>query len=167
MSKKIFGYSTLALAVVSVGLTSAFSQAGGQIEPLKTQDLKPMSAADHGKVTELLKSFDPNSYSFDYSYKDAKGKLVKVHAGGAKGLAQLRQSNTVRATGANGKVIPAGSKAATNMFINIFKQASTNTTINIFKQASSNTTINIFKQGDQQNKANQLNGILKSYFVEK
>jgi len=112
-------------------------------------DLRPLSPADAARVQELLKNFDPNSYSIHYHVAGA------VNGGSAVGLESLHQMNTVH---------PAGAAASTNTNINIFKSASTNTNINIFKQAAStNTNINIFKQANQQQAAEELNSIFVSH----
>jgi hypothetical protein len=117
--------------------------------------MKPLSAQDKARVDELLKSFDPNSYDFRYHYLDASGKEQAAQVGQAKGLANLRQSETVRGQGS--------AAASTVNTINIFRQASTVNTINIFKQASTVNTINIFKDPNQQARAQELNAILQKY----
>lgn len=132
-------------------------------------ELRPLSQHDAARVQELLKSFDPNSYDFHFKVQDAKGQVKTMQTGRALGLANIRQTNTVRPAG--------GAAASTNTVINLFKTASTNTTINIFKEAmidgggnmsakaSTNTTINIFKTADQQQKAQELNQILAKYYT--
>ncbi len=121
----------------------------------KAGEMKPLSAQDKARVDELLKSFDPNSYDFRYHYLDASGKEQAAQVGRAKGLANLRQSETVRG--------PGSAAASTVNTINIFRQASTVNTINIFRQASTVNTINIFKDPNQQAKAQELNAILQKY----
>ncbi|MCX2480826.1 hypothetical protein OQY15_17105 [Pedobacter sp. MC2016-15] len=117
---------------------------------------KPLSERDKMEVTNILKSFDASSYKVDM--KTEKGTLMTGRAT-AKGLAAVGQKNTTRPG--------AGSVAATNTNINIFKNAAaaTNTNINIFKTGamSSNTNINIFVQGNF-NKA-QLSQMDKLYNV--
>jgi len=125
----------------------------------KAGEMKPLSAQDKARVDELLKSFDPNSYDFRYHYLDASGKEQAAQVGRAKGLANLRQSETVRG--------PGSAAASTVNTINIFRQASLTVTINIFKQASgvSNMvfTDRLFKDPNQQAKAQELNAILQKY----
>jgi hypothetical protein len=131
-------------------------------------DLRPLSPQDAARVQELLKSFDPNSYDIRFHTQDAKGQLKLNKLGRAVGLANLRQTNTVRPN--------LGGAASTVNTINIFKTASSVNTINIFKEAapgmldgsaraSSVNTINIFKTADQQQKAQELNQILSRYYV--
>lgn len=138
-----------AMLVIVIGATSN-SQA---------QNLKPFSSEDRCKVEELLKSFDPNSYDFRYRYVDPSGRTQSTQVGRARGLANLRQRDTVRGVG--------GPVASTNININIFRRASTNININIFKEAAStNININIFKDAHLQARARELNAILQKYYVE-
>jgi hypothetical protein len=84
--------------------------------------------------------------------------------GRAKGLADLRQTNTVKSP---------GDIAGTNILINVFAEAAgTNILINVFREAAlaqragTNVAINIFKDANQQAKAQELNAILQKYYVE-
>lgn len=140
-------------------------------------DLRPLSPQDAARVQELLKSFDPNSYDIHYRVQDAKGGVKPVQTGRALGLANIRQTDTVRPI--------QGGAASSVTIINIFKTASSVTVINIFKEASpaamseatranaaaggthasTSTIINIFKTADQQMKAQELNRILSKYYV--
>jgi hypothetical protein len=119
--------------------------------------MKPLSAQDKARVDELLKSFDPNSYDFRYHYLDASGKEHAAQVGQAKGLANLRQSETVRGQGSTA--------ASTVNTINIFRQASTVNTINIFKQANVSccTMIPEFNDPSHRAKVQELNAILQKY----
>lgn len=120
---------------------------------------KPISESDKEEIQTILKSFDSNSYKIDV--KTEKGALK---SGKAKGLADVRQGETLRPK-------LGGAKAATNTNINIFKSAaaSTNTNINIFKSfaAATNTNINIFKAGKFNNRQlsqlDKLHQILSRY----
>lgn len=134
----------LLLVIASFFFSSSFSQVTLKIT-------KPLSAQDKKEVDQILKSFDSKSYAIN-TRTDA-GHLKK-------GLASVRQINTVRKTRLD-------RKASTNTTINVFKsaKASTNTTINVFKTtgAKTNTTINIFKSGNYTE--NQLSQLDKLYQI--
>src|SRR5712691_5256492 len=119
--------------------------------------MKPLSAQDRARVEELLKSFDPNSYDFRYHYLDASGKQQAAQVGRAKGLADLKQSETARG--------PGSATAGTVNTINIFRSASTVNTINIFKQANVSccTMIPEFNDPGHRAKVEELNAILQKY----
>lgn len=120
-------------------------------------DLKPLSEQDKNRVDGLLRNFDTNSYDIRFKTVDPKGVVTSVQKGGAIGLANIRQSATVRGPG---DVRGAG----TTNTINIFKQAGTTNTINVFKpQVGTTNTINVFKDAAQQSKAQELNAILAKY----
>ena len=115
---------------------------------------KPLSAEDEKEVREILKQFDPNSYSFSSNVKEAS-------IGKAKGLSSVYQSKaklatkpSVASTNTHNNIFVTGTKASTNTHNNIFvvgTKASTNTHNNIFvagTKASTNTHNNIFKQID-------------------
>ena len=139
--------------MISVLLLTLYGVAATQ-----AQGMKPLSAADNAKTQQLLKSFDPNSYRFNYQYKDVAGKVHMAHLGTAKGLANLRQGTTTHGLG-------AGTAASTNTSVNVFaRAASTNTSVNVFaRAASTNTNVNVFANAGLNNKAAQLNQILKKY----
>ncbi len=133
---------TLALLVLllSSGMSTARADKLGN-----AQYLKPLSQEDATRVRSLLRNFDANSYLIHFQVASP------VQAGGALGLANLQQVNTVHG--------PGTGAASTVTSINIFKPASTVTSINIFKQASTVTSINIFKSPTQQRAAEQLNDL--------
>jgi hypothetical protein len=126
----------------------------------QAQQLRPLSAADKARVDSLLQAFDPNSYHFTYQYTDAQGQVQTARVGQARGLASLRQTNTVRR-------VPPGAAAGTNNTINIFKEfAGTNNTINIFREfAGTNNTINIFREAGLNDRARSLNVLLQQYYA--
>jgi hypothetical protein len=118
----------------------------------RAADLRPLSAADQAKFAELLRSFDPNSYDVHLNYTDSKGHVKGFQAGKARGLANLRQSETVR---------PGDKGAAARITIiltTIYSRPIVLVVINIFKDTN-------FKSADQQTKAAQLNQILQKYYV--
>src|SRR5712691_4064381 len=123
----------------------------------KAGEMKPLSAQDRARVEELLKSFDPNSYDFRYHYLDASGKEQAAQVGRAKGLADLKQSETASGAGS--------ATAGTVNTINIFRSASTVNTINIFKQANVSccTMIPEFNDPGHRAKVEELNAILQKY----
>jgi hypothetical protein len=127
---------------------------------LPAQQPVPLSAADKATVDSLLQAFDPNSYSFTYQYLDAQGAVHTARVGQARGLANLRQSNTVRR-------VPPSAVAGTNTTINIFKEfAGTNTVINIFREfAGTNTVINVFREAGLNDRARSLNLLLQPYYA--
>jgi hypothetical protein len=140
----------LALAVIMLGGASAAC----------AQQLRPLSMEDKARVDALLRSFDPNSYAFTYSYVGPGNRVQTAQAGQAKGLASLRQSETVRRLGR--------ASAGTNNNINIFREvAGTNNNINIFREAAAgtNNNINIFRDATLNSRARELNLILQKYYT--
>ncbi len=144
------------LFLLLMGITSSlFSQVTLTLK-------KPLSSKDEKEVREILKQFDPNSYSFS---SGAQSKSM----GKAKGLksvylssARLANGATVASTNTHNNVF----KASTNTHNNIFKQASTNTHNNIFvvgSKASTNTHNNVFKQAS----TNTHNNVFKEVDLER
>lgn len=144
---------TMLLLVASLFSMSAFSQVMLDVN-------KPLSESDKAEVSRIMKSSDASSYKV--SVKSERGSLMAGRAT-AKGLASVGQKDTKRPR--------AGSVAATNTNINIFKNAAaaTNTNINIFKSGAmaTNTNINIFVQGkytsSQLSQMDKLYNVLSKY----
>lgn len=127
-------------------------------------DLRPLTPEDAAKVQELLRSFDPHSYEIHFRVQDPKTGARPFQAG----LANLRQSNTVR---------PAA--AAHTGQINVYRPPIILVVINVFAQiAQAPTTANqkaspttdpmmaaIGGRPDLQLKAKQLNEVLAKYYV--
>jgi hypothetical protein len=128
-------------------------------------DLKPLTPQDAAKVQELLRSFDPHSYEIHYRVQDPKRGTRPFQAG----LANLRQSNTVRPQ-----------TMARPAEINIFRPPVILVVINVFAQiaqapgtasqkASGATTDPLLpiitNRPDLQMKAQQLNQLLAKYYV--
>ena len=104
---------------------------------------KPLSKEDKVAVENLLKNFDPNTYSFSANYINAAGKSEKMTSGSAKGLGSVTMENS--------KLVTTGVKASTVNTNNVFKASTVNTN-------------NVFKPSDVQlNKMTQLHQILSNY----
>jgi hypothetical protein len=134
-------------------------------QPLLAQDdddggggaLNPLSAADQGRIEQLLQGFDPNSYDLKTQFQAPDGR-IQTRAVGRAGLASLQQLETERPEGADA--------ARTQTVINVFSQARTQTVINVFREAAAartETVINIFKDAGQQARAMEINSILQNY----
>jgi hypothetical protein len=138
--------------LVACALTSA--------KATQAQELRPLSAADKARVDSLLQGFDPNSYSFTYEYVDAQGQVQTARVGGAMGLADLRQSNTVRRT-------PPSAVAGTNTTINVFGQsAGLVHNLNIFREFANADAVPLLGDADLNNRARVLNLLLQQYYVQ-
>nr|WP_121272875.1 hypothetical protein [Pedobacter schmidteae] len=146
---------------------SGFAFCAQAQKPVGLKISKPLSMEDKAAVEELLKSFDPQTYSFNANYKDASGKVKTTSVGKAKGLGNVKLENTrvIKPSG--------GAVAGTVNTNNIFKAATVNTnnifvasTVNknnIFVAATVNKN-NIFKPSDDQlSKMQQLHTILSKY----
>ena len=131
---------------------------------------KPLSDADRAEVENILKDFDPSTYSF---VGGTNARSYKY--GSAKGLADVKQSNSRILLDAKGNAastnvqynIFKNLKASTNVQYNVFKtKAGTNVQYNIFKElgASTNVKYNVFKPTDAQlTKMDALYNILAKY----
>lgn len=129
-------------------------------------DLKPLTPQDAAKVQELLRSFDPHSYEIHYRVQDPKLGARSFQAG----LANLRQSNTVRPQ-----------TAARPGQINVFRPPVVLVVINVFAQiAQAQGAANqravptdpvgpletvVHDRPDLQMKVQQLNQLLAKYYV--
>jgi hypothetical protein len=128
--------------------------------PAAAQELRPLSAADRARVDSLLQAFDPNSYSFTYSYLDAQGEVQTARVGRAVGLAELRQSNTVRRA-------PPPALAGTNTTINVFRESmGLATNLNIFREFANTGSIPLFGDATLDDRARALNLLLQQYYTE-
>jgi len=127
-------------------------------------DLRPLTPQDAAKVQELLRSFDPHSYEIHIRVQDARLGTRPFQAG----LANLRQSNTVRPQ-----------MMARSGEINVYRPPLVVFVINIFAQAAQVPgAVNqkaspatdplmaaIGGRPDLQMKARQLNELLAKYYV--
>jgi hypothetical protein len=157
-----------------------FAVAGSLI----AQETTPLSLSDKARVEQLLRNFDPNSYSLDIPYVDNCGNTHTAKIGNAVGLRNLKQTSVERrlataasaSTNTNNNIFVTRSVASTNTNNNIFRVASTNTNNNIFRVdrlastntnnnifrvASTNTNNNIFVNDRQAAAARELNAILQ------
>ena len=127
-------------------------------------DLRPLTPQDAAKVQELLRSFDPHSYEIHIRVQDARLGTRPFQAG----LANLRQSNTVRPqTMARPGQINVYRPPLIVFVINIFAQAAQ--VPGTANQKASPTTdpmmAAIGGRPDLQMKAQQLNQLLAKYYV--
>jgi hypothetical protein len=128
-------------------------------------DLRPLTPQDAAKVQELLRSFDPHSYEIHFRVQDPRLGARPFQAG----LANLRQSNTVRPQ-----------TLARSGQINVYRPPLIVFVINIFAEAAqapgtanqktstlpeSPMMAAIGGRPDLQLKAKQLNEVLAKYYV--
>lgn len=138
---------------ISLLLISAFLFAGA----VNAADLRPLSPQDYAKLQELLKSFDPQSYEIHVRVQDPKLGARPFKAG----LANLRQSNTVRPTTAARPINE----------INIFRPPIVLIVINIFRDAATSNLDPVDPAGKghltalQKTRAQELNQLLAKYYV--
>jgi hypothetical protein len=128
-------------------------------------DLKPLTPQDAAKVQELLRSFDPHSYEIHFRVQDPRLGARPFQAG----LANLRQSNTVRPqTLARTGQINVYRPPLIVFVINIFAQTAQVRATTANQKASPTTDPMMAAIGgrpDLQMKAQQLNSLLAKYYV--
>jgi hypothetical protein len=128
-------------------------------------DLRPLTPQDAAKVQELLRSFDPHSYEIHYRVQDSKLGARPFQAG----LANLRQSNTVRPqTMARAGQINVFRPPVVLIVINVFAEiarAQSTATQKAAPDGDLTSVIKISASADLRMKAQQLNELLAKYYV--
>ena len=127
-------------------------------------DLRPLTPEDAAKVQELLRSFDPHSYEIHFRVKDPKTGTRSFQSG----LANLRQSNTVRPeTTARSGQINVYRPPIILIVINVFAQIAQapSTAGQKASPATDPMMAAIGGRPDLQLKAKQLNELLAKYYV--
>lgn len=128
-------------------------------------DLRPLTPQDAAKVQELLRSFDPHSYEIHFRVQDPRLGARPFQAG----LANLRQSNTIRPEAlARTGSINVYRPPLIVFVINIFAETASRLQTTAGQKASPATDPMMAAIGgrpDLQLKAKQLNEVLAKYYV--
>ena len=128
-------------------------------------DLRPLTPQDAAKVQELLRSFDPHSYEIHFRVQDPRLGARPFQAG----LANLRQSNTVRPEAlARAGSINVYRPPVIVFVINIFAESAARLQGTAGQKASPATDPMMAAIGgrpDLQLKEKQLNEVLAKYYV--